>query len=150
MTPGFARRALVVDDNADNAESLAVLLHLHGYEVRTAHNGVEALEIGECFHPRIVLLDIGMPRMNGYEACRALRGRPWGREAIVVAQTGWNQSEDRRRSAQAGFDAHLVKPIEFVELAELLASLEQQRATSSPAQAVASVEADSRRDVLAD
>jgi CheY-like chemotaxis protein len=117
------RRALVVDDNADNAESLALLMRLHGDDVRTAHNGVEALEIGECFRPQIVLLDIGMPQMNGYETCRALRERSWGREAIVIAQTGWGQTEDRQRTLQAGFDAHLVKPIEFVVLAELLATL---------------------------
>lgn len=122
-----ARRALVVDDNVDNAESLALLMRLYGDDVRTAHNGIEALELGECFRPEIVLLDIGMPRMNGYETCRALRERAWGREAIVIAQTGWGQTEDRQRALQAGFDAHLVKPIEFVALAELLAALEAQR-----------------------
>jgi len=121
------RRALVVDDNADNAESLALLMRLHGDEVRTAHNGVEALEIGECFRPQVVLLDIGMPRMNGYETCRALRERAWGRMAIVIAQTGWGQAEDRQRALQAGFNAHLVKPIEFATLTELLASLDAER-----------------------
>ncbi|MDT3680547.1 MAG: response regulator [Burkholderiaceae bacterium] len=121
------RRALVVDDNADNAESLAMLMRLHGDDVRTAHNGVDALEIGECFQPQIVLLDIGMPRMNGYETCRALRERTWGRTAIVIAQTGWGQTEDRQRALQAGFDAHLVKPIEFATLTELLATLDAER-----------------------
>ncbi len=122
-----ARRALVVDDNADNAESLAMLLRLHGDDVRTAHNGIEALEIGDCFRPQIVLLDIGMPQMNGYETCRALRERSWGRSAIVIAQTGWGQNEDRLRALQSGFDAHLVKPIEFVALSELLAALDAER-----------------------
>lgn len=122
-----ARRALVVDDNVDNAESLGLLLRLHGDEVRTAHNGVEALEVGDVFRPEIVLLDIGMPRMNGYETCRLLRLRAWGREAIVIAQTGWGQSEDRQRALAAGFDAHLVKPVEFVALTELLAMLEVRR-----------------------
>ncbi len=123
-----ARRALVVDDNVDNAESLALLLRLHGDEVRTAHDGVEALELAEQFQPEIVLLDIGMPRMNGYETCRALRTRCWGRNAIVIAQTGWGAIEDRERALLAGFDAHLVKPVEFVALTELLAVLEAQRA----------------------
>ena len=123
-----SRRALVVDDNIDNAESLALLLRLHGDEVRTAHDGIEALELGDRFQPEIVLLDIGMPRMNGYETCRALRMRAWGRNAIVIAQTGWGATEDRDCALQAGFDAHLVKPVEFVALTELLAALEGQRA----------------------
>ncbi len=104
-----------------------MLMRLHGDDVRTAHNGVDALEIGECFQPQIVLLDIGMPRMNGYETCRALRERTWGRTAIVIAQTGWGQTEDRQRALQAGFDAHLVKPIEFATLTELLATLDAER-----------------------
>ncbi len=123
----MCRRALVVDDNADNAESLALLMRLHGDDVRTAHNGLDALEIGERFQPEIVLLDIGMPQMNGYETCRALRARGWGRDAIVIAQTGWGQAEDRQRAVQAGFDAHLVKPIEFGALSELLDVLEASR-----------------------
>ncbi len=126
--PRPARRALVVDDNTDNAESLALLLRLHGDEVRTAYNGIEALEVADRFRPDIVLLDIGMPKMNGYETCRALRGRAWGRDLIVIAQTGWGQNEDRERALQAGFDAHLVKPVEFVALTELLAALEARRA----------------------
>ncbi len=126
-SPLPARRALVVDDNVDNAESLAMLLRLHGDDVRTAHSGVEALEIGEQFHPQIVLLDIGMPQMNGYETCRALRERAWGRSALVIAQTGWNQTEDRESARQAGFDAHLVKPVEFGALSELLSALTADR-----------------------
>ncbi|HEY0878699.1 MAG TPA: response regulator [Zeimonas sp.] len=117
----------MVDDNADNAESLALLLRLHGDEVRTAHDGIEALEVGDAFRPEIVLLDIGMPGMNGYETCSALRERSWGRDAIVIAQTGWGQIEDRQRALKAGFDAHLVKPVEFVALTELLAALDAQR-----------------------
>lgn len=104
-----------------------MLMRLHGDDVRTARNGIEALEIGESFRPEIVLLDIGMPQMNGYETCRALRERAWGRDAIVIAQTGWGQTEDRQRALQAGFDAHLVKPIEFVALSELLAALDSDR-----------------------
>lgn len=126
--PRPSRRALVVDDNVDNVESLALLLRLHGDEVRTAHNGVEALEVGDRFQPEIVLLDIGMPELNGYETCRALRERAWGRNAIVIAQTGWGETEDCKRAMQAGFDAHLVKPVEFVALTELLAAFEVLRA----------------------
>lgn len=105
-----------------------MLLHLHGYDTRTAHDGIKALELGERFRPGTILLDIGMPRMNGYEACRALRARPWGREAIIVAQTGRGQPEDRQRTAHCGFDGHLVKPIEFVTLTEMLTVLEARRA----------------------
>lgn len=125
--PGSLRRSLVVDDNPDNAESLALLMRMHGDDVRTAHDGLAALEIGERFQPQVILLDIGMPQMNGYETCRALRERDWGREAIVIAQTGWGQPEDRERALQAGFDAHLVKPIEFVALTELLATIDRLR-----------------------
>lgn len=124
---GGARRTLVVDDNPDNAESLALLMRLHGDEVETAHDGLEAIEIAERFRPDVVLLDIGMPKMNGYETCRTLRERPWGRHAIIVAQTGWGQNEDRERAQLAGFDAHLVKPIEFVALTEMLAALDASR-----------------------
>ncbi|MCO5100218.1 MAG: response regulator [Burkholderiaceae bacterium] len=118
------RRALVVDDNRDNAESLALLLRMQGDDVRTAHDGIAALEIGERFRPQIVLLDIGMPKMNGYETCREMRERAWGRDAIVIAQTGWGEPEDHARAMQAGFDAQLVKPIEFTALTELLATID--------------------------
>ncbi len=122
------RRALVVDDNHDNAESLAMLLRLHGGEVEIANDGLEALAKAERFRPDVVLLDIGMPKLNGYDTCRVLRTQTWGRNMIVIAQTGWGQNEDRLRAQQAGFDGHLVKPIDYPALALLLASLESGRA----------------------
>jgi len=97
---GFPRRALVVDDNRDNTESLALLLRMHADDVRTAHDGVAALELGERFRPQVILLDIGMPLMNGYETCRAMRERARGRDAIVIAQTGRSQPEDHERARQ--------------------------------------------------
>ncbi|MEW6707567.1 MAG: response regulator [Pseudomonadota bacterium] len=107
-----ARRVLVVDDNRDAADTLALLLELMGHETRTAHDGPAALTAGAMFRPEIVLLDIGLPHMNGYEVCRKLREEPWGRGAFVVALTGWGQAEDQRNASEAGFDRHLVKPVE--------------------------------------
>ena len=114
------RRVLVVDDNKDAALSLAVMLQLLGHETRVAHDGVEALELAAGFSPDIVLLDIGMPRLNGYETAQLMREQPWGRRALIVALTGWGQEEDRRRSREAGFDQHLVKPVEPAALERLL------------------------------
>ena len=116
-----ARRILVVDDNVDSAESLGTMLKLMGNEVRIAHDGPSALEAAEAFLPDIVLLDIGMPGMDGYEVARRLRRTPALKHALLVAQTGWGQEEDRRRSEQAGFDHHLVKPVDLAVLASLLA-----------------------------
>ncbi len=118
------RRILVADDNTDSAESLALLLTLRGSEVRTAHDGWEAVETAAAFGPDIVLLDIGMPRLNGYEAARKIREQARGKRVVLIALTGWGQDEDRRRSTDAGFDFHLVKPVDFAALEQLLASLE--------------------------
>ena len=104
-------RFLVVDDNRDAALSLTMLLGLMGHEVRTAHGGPEALDLAEAFRPAVVLLDLGMPQMDGFEVCRRLRGSAWGAQARIIAVSGWGQDEDRRRSKLAGFDAHLVKPV---------------------------------------
>ncbi len=114
-------RVLVADDNADAAGSLALMLQLMGHEVRTAHDGLEALDVAAEFRPDLVLLDIGMPRLNGYDAARRLRQEEWGRGVVLVALTGWGQEEDKRRSREAGFDHHLVKPVEPTALGELLA-----------------------------
>jgi CheY-like chemotaxis protein len=114
------QRILVVDDNRDSAVTLAKVLALLGNAVETAHDGVEALAIAERFRPQVVLLDIGMPRLNGYETCRLLRERPWARGTTIVALTGWGQDEDRQRSHDAGFDDHLVKPVDANDLAALL------------------------------
>jgi CheY-like chemotaxis protein len=122
------RRILVADDNVDSAESLGQLLELLGNEVRTANDGMEALDVAGTFRPDVVLLDIGMPRLNGHEACRRIREQPWGKNAILVAMTGWGQDEDKRRSQETGFDHHLVKPVDPGALRKLLASLEADTA----------------------
>jgi PAS domain S-box-containing protein len=114
-------RILVVDDNKDTADSLGMLLQLKGNDIRTAHDGLEAVEIAEAFHPELVLLDIGLPKLNGYEVARRIRQQPWGRDVILVALTGWGQDEDRRRSQEAGFNFHIVKPVELAALEKLLA-----------------------------
>ncbi len=118
------RRVLIVDDNRDGAASLGMMLSLQGHDTRTAHDGIEALELAEAFRPDLMLLDIGLPKMNGYDVCRRVRGEPWGRSIVIVAVTGWGQEEDRRRSHETGFDQHMLKPIDLPELEKLLASLE--------------------------
>ena len=109
---GRSRRILVVDDNHDSAESLSTLLSLAGHQTWSAHHGLEALEIAERVRPEIILLDIGLPGLNGLDVSRRIRERDWGRSVMLVALTGWGQDEDRRRSAEAGFDRHLVKPVD--------------------------------------
>jgi PAS domain S-box-containing protein len=118
-----SRRVLVVDDSEDGAESMAMILQFSGHETFKAYDGVAAIEAAERFRPDLVLLDIGLPRMNGYQVCQRLRQEPWGRDLTIVALTGWGQEEDRNRSKEAGFDAHMVKPVDFDALLQLLASL---------------------------
>lgn len=113
-------KLLVVDDNRDSADSLALMLQMSGHETLTAYDGEEAVASAQSFRPEAVLLDIGMPKMNGYDAARAIRGQPWGQDVLLFALTGWGQEEDRRRSREAGFDAHLVKPVEITQLMQLL------------------------------
>ena len=114
-------RILVVDDNKDSADSLAMLLRLKGNEIRTAQDGLEAVRVAETFHPELVLLDIGLPKLNGYDVARRIRQQPWSQNVILVALTGWGQDEDRRRSKEAGFNFHIVKPVELSALESLLA-----------------------------
>jgi PAS domain S-box-containing protein len=114
------RRVLVVDDNRDSADSLAMLLRLGGNETHVAHDGAEALDSASRVQPDLILLDLGLPRVNGYEVCERIRREPWGRHVTIIALTGWGQEEDRRRSNEAGFDDHLVKPVEHGELMRLL------------------------------
>jgi len=121
------RRVLVVDDNRDAANSLSIMLRLMGNEPKTAHDGIEALEVAAAFRPDLILLDIGMPRLNGYDTARRIRQQPWGKNVILVALTGWGQDDDRRKSHDAGFDLHMVKPIQPDTLEELLASSASQR-----------------------
>lgn len=114
------RRVLVVDDNCDSAESMSMMLKLSGHEVAVAHDGLEAIEVAREFRPDVAFLDLGMPRLNGYEAARSIREQPWGRQILLVALTGWGQEEDKRRTKEAGFDAHIVKPIDPDEVEELI------------------------------
>jgi PAS domain S-box-containing protein len=120
---GARRRILVVDDNRDSAASLALMLQLVGNEVRTAHDGAAAIEMAEQFRPQVVLMDIGMPKLNGYEATQRIRQQPWGLGMTVIALTGWGQEEDRARSKEAGCDGHLVKPVSLPDLEKLLEQL---------------------------
>jgi PAS domain S-box-containing protein len=113
---GARRRFLIVDDNVDATDSQAALLRKLGHEVETAFNGPAALEKARAFHPEVVLLDLGMPGMDGFEVARRLRAMPEGSGVLLVAQTGWGQEEDRRRTQAAGFDAHLAKPVDIAEL----------------------------------
>jgi signal transduction histidine kinase len=117
-------RILVVDDNRDIASSLAILLKMMGNNVRTAHDGEEAVRAAGEFDPHVVLLDIGLPKMNGYEAARIIREEPWGKNMILIAVTGWGQDEDKRKSEEAGFDRHMVKPVDPQALMKLLAALD--------------------------
>ncbi|MEO6462558.1 MAG: ATP-binding protein, partial [Candidatus Eisenbacteria bacterium] len=116
-------RILVADDNKDGAESLALLLNRTGADTRTAHDGEAALEAAGSFRPDVILLDLGMPKLNGYDVCRRIRDQAWGRNIVIVALTGWGQDEDRRRSTASGFDGHLVKPVKYEELLKVLDSL---------------------------
>lgn len=117
------RRILVVDDNRDGATSQAEMLTMLGNDARTAFDGAEAVAVAEAFRPGVILMDIGMPRLNGYEACRRIREQPWGRDVVIVAQTGWGQEDDQRKSREAGFDFHMVKPIDPAALERMLAEL---------------------------
>ena len=121
--PAVSRRILVVDDNEDSAESLTVLLRLQGHVVESANDGPQALEAAVRFRPDVILLDIGMPGMYGYEVCRETRKQPWGADILLIAQTGWGQDQDRQRTKDAGFDGHLTKPIDQDRLAEILTNL---------------------------
>jgi two-component system CheB/CheR fusion protein len=129
------RRILVVDDNRDSAISLGMMLKIMGNEIRTAHDGLAAIDAAAKFLPDIILLDIGLPKLNGYEACRLIREQPWSQGMMIVALTGWGQDEDRRRSAEAGFNHHLVKPVDIGVLQTLLAgSMEHVRASEGRGQ----------------
>ena len=130
QTSGATHRILVVDDNEDSADSLAMLLQLTGHEVFTAHDGHSALDAAEQQRPDVVLLDIGLPALSGYDVCRRIRQEPWGKTMVLIALTGWGQDEDRRRSQEAGFDGHLVKPVDHTRLLALLATLSEPRTTS--------------------
>ena len=118
---GGVRRVLVVDDNADAADSLAMLLQVRGEQVRVAYDGEEALGAEDDFRPDVVLLDIGMPKLSGYEVARRIRDRR-GAGVLIVAITGWGQEEDRLRAREAGFDHHFTKPVDYAVLLDLIDS----------------------------
>jgi CheY-like chemotaxis protein len=126
-------RVLVVDDNVDAAQSLGMLLKLSGQDVCIARDGQDGLEKAIEFRPELVLLDIGMPGMDGYEVCRRLRQHSATEKAILIALTGWGLEEDRQRALQEGFDDHLIKPVEFDTLVNLLAKLEIGTVRKGPA-----------------
>jgi len=122
QAPPARRRILVADDNRDAAESLAMLLEMAGHEVRVAHLGRAALALAQVFRPDTALLDIGMPDLSGYEVAQSLRAEPWAANIRLIALTGWGQDSDRRRALEAGFDHHLIKPVDPDQLAGLIAS----------------------------
>jgi DNA-binding response OmpR family regulator len=114
------KRLLIVDDNRDTAESLSMLLELMGHEVRTAHDGLAAIDVAAEFHPDAVLLDIGLPKLNGYDTARRIREQAWGKAMHLIAVTGWGQDTDRTEARTAGFDHHLTKPVDIPTLTKLL------------------------------
>ena len=125
------RRILIVDDNRDSAESLALLLKMTGNKTYTAHDGIEAVKAIDQHRPEVVLLDIGLPHLNGHEVCRRVREQPWGKDIVIIALTGWGQEDDRRKSTEAGFNGHLVKPVDYDKLLKLLGTLTNSAPQSS-------------------
>ena len=115
-----AGRILVADDNRDSAETLAVLLRRYGKEVKAVHDGLEAVAVAAAFRPDLILLDLGMPRLDGVDACRRIREQPWGKDVTIIAVTGWAAEEDRHQTREAGFNGHLVKPVDPTDLARVL------------------------------
>lgn len=116
-------KILVVDDNHDSALSMSMMLSILGHDTRTAHDGETAVSTAEAFLPDVVLLDIGLPKLNGYEVAQRLREQAWGQSMFLIAVTGWGQDEDRQRSSEVGLNVHMVKPVEPAALEKLLATL---------------------------
>ena len=116
-------RILIVDDNRDAADSLAMLLRTTGNDIRTAYDGLEAVQVASEFRPEVVLLDIGLPKIDGHEVAQRIRKEPWGRQMCLIAVTGWSDETDRARSRASGFNHHLVKPLDTGHLAQLLGSV---------------------------
>jgi CheY-like chemotaxis protein len=120
LEPAPPHRILIADDNADSAESMGMLLRLMGNDVRIANDGLEAVEQAASFQPDIVLMDIGMPRLDGYEAARRIRNQDWSRDTLLVAVTGWGPSDDSDEATAAGFDCHFTKPLDPADLRRLV------------------------------
>ena len=127
ITVSPSLRILIVDDNHDGADSLSELLNLMGNDTRTAYDGQKGVELAGAYRPDVIVLDIGMPKLNGYEACRLIREKPWGKDIVLIAVTGWGQDKDRDRTREAGFDHHLVKPVDPQALLSMLAGLQKRR-----------------------
>lgn len=117
------RKILVADDDQDSAESLALLFQLMGHDVRAAQSGLAAIDVAAEFRPDLIVLDIGMPGLDGYEVCRRIRQHDWAQTIVIAALTGWSRDEDRDRSEEAGFNHFLVKPVDPKALEELIAGL---------------------------
>lgn len=130
VADGGAIRVLIADDNAAVAETLGMVVTMVGHEVRTACDGEQAIEAAAAFLPDVVLMDIGMPKMNGYEAARHIRQQPWGQGMMLIALTGWGQDDDKDRATNAGFDQHLVKPVGLSDLRQLFALVGQRHSES--------------------
>jgi CheY-like chemotaxis protein len=129
---GSPRRVLVVDDNVASADSLGLIVKLWGHESRVSHSGPEAIDEAKFFRPDVVLLDIGLPGMDGYAVARALRSHPHLSGVVLIAMTGYGREEDRRRTRDAGFDEHLVKPLDLDALEGMLAQLGDPDAETDP------------------
>jgi CheY-like chemotaxis protein/anti-sigma regulatory factor (Ser/Thr protein kinase) len=125
------RRILVADDNPDVAEAFEIMLRMIGHDVETAHDGIEVVEKAEEFRPDIIMLDIGMPKLNGYDAARHFRKQPWAKDVVLVAITGWGDEKDKGRSQEAGFDIHLVKPVDPLALNRILGSVPASKKVGS-------------------
>ncbi len=125
--PAARNRILIVDDNVDSAKSLAEVLGLMGNETFTVHDGEEAISAAERLRPEVILLDIGLPKLNGFDVCRRIREHAWAANILIIALTGWGQQEDRRKSAEAGFDGHMVKPVDLAELMNMLTKVHKGR-----------------------
>jgi PAS domain S-box-containing protein len=130
VLPIFQRKhqLLIVDDNLDAANSLAILAQLSGYVTHIANDGLAAIEMAEIVRPEAIIMDLGMPKMSGFEAARWVRQQPWGKDTVLIAVTGWGQDEDRRKSREAGFDVHLTKPVDSTELLNHLQRADEERA----------------------
>jgi CheY-like chemotaxis protein len=122
-----SQRILIVDDNRDSAESLMSLLQLIGHDAGVAHDGVQGLDAARSFRPDVVLLDLGLPKLNGFDVARRIREEPWGKTMALVALTGWGGPEEQEKTKRAGFDAHLVKPVHHDALTRCLAGLGDAR-----------------------
>lgn len=130
--PTRRHRVVVADDGRDSADSMAMLLTVMGHDVRVAYDGQEAIDVAETFRPHVMILDVGMPKLDGYEAARRVREQSWGREVLLVAMTGWGREDDHRRSEESGFDRHFTKPADMSEIQQVLAAFEGAAPSPGP------------------